>query len=211
MNNQNSTSNIAIIILAAGSSSRLGKPKQLIHYQKETLIKKVVKTASQLSAENIFVVTGFLHQELIAELQGFPIHFAPNPNWTEGMGSSIQTGINAVLESKNSAQIDCAMFLLSDQPLIDTAFLKHLINQFYTDKNSKIAATNYAGTQGVPAVFDKSLFPVLQQLSGKSGANSIFKKYEQQLLTVPFEAAAIDIDTEEDYLRLLDSDKNQLQ
>ena len=71
-----------------------------------------------------------------------------------------------------------------------------------------IAATAYAGTQGVPAVFDRSLFPVLEQLSGKSGAGFLFKNYRENLISIPFENAAVDIDTEQDYLDLIKPEKD---
>ncbi|WP_419800757.1 nucleotidyltransferase family protein [Mucilaginibacter sp.] len=208
MINLNSAQNTATIILAAGSSSRLGKPKQLLHYQHESLIKRVVKTALQIASENIFVVTGFLHQELVEELSGFPVNFVHNPNWAAGMGTSIKTGIKAVQQSKNADRFDAVLFLLSDQPLITAEHLNRLTDQFYADKNSMISATTYAGTQGVPAVFDRSLFPVLEQLSGKGGAGFLFKKYRENLISVPFENAAVDIDTEQDYLDLIKPEKD---
>ena len=158
----------------------------------------------QITSENVIVVTGFLHQELMNELENLPIQFAQNSDWADGMGSSIQTGINFLLDQKNAAQIDAVLFLLSDQPLVNSTHLSQLIHQFYLDKNSIIVASGYNGTQGVPAVFDKSLFPILQQLSGNGGAGSLFKKFQTNLTTVPFEKAAIDIDTEEDYKRLTD-------
>ncbi|RYY30492.1 MAG: nucleotidyltransferase family protein, partial [Sphingobacteriaceae bacterium] len=91
MINPNSTRNLAVIILAAGSSSRLGRPKQLLKYQHISLIKRAVKTALQVTAENVFVVTGFLHQELVDELKDCPIRIVHNPDWNEGMSSSIKT------------------------------------------------------------------------------------------------------------------------
>ncbi|RYE09290.1 MAG: nucleotidyltransferase family protein, partial [Sphingobacteriaceae bacterium] len=154
--------------------------------------------------------TGFLHQELVDELKDYPIRIVHNPDWNEGMSSSIKTGIHALLESENAHQINAVLFLLSDQPLITSDFLQELIQQFYTDKNSILAATAYAGTQGVPAVFGKRMFPILQQLSGKGGAGSLFKKYAANLITVPFANAAIDIDTEEDYLRLINAEQNRI-
>lgn len=199
----NPNQNIAVIVLAAGSSSRLGKPKQLLHYQGNTLIKQVIKTASAISKNKVIVVTGFLHQELDQELNAFPVMLVYNPDWEQGMGSSIRTGIKALQKLENSNQINAALFLLSDQPLITTAYLHQLIAQFYLHKNSMIAATSYAGTHGVPAVFDKSIFPELEQLSGKSGAQKIFKNHLQELITLPFEDAAIDIDTKEDYQNLI--------
>ncbi|RYE20871.1 MAG: nucleotidyltransferase family protein [Sphingobacteriaceae bacterium] len=204
---QNLQNDTAVIILAAGSSSRLGKPKQLLEYQQETLIKHAVKTALLIS-KTVIVVTGFLHEEIIEELKTLELQIVHNPDWQEGMGSSIQTGIKYLQQLKSVKQINSAMILLSDQPLISAEHLQKLRSQFYLDKRS-IAATGYAETEGVPAVFHKKLFPVLQNLPGNRGAQWLFKKYPDQLTIVPFEGAAIDVDTKEDYLRLLQLVENQ--
>lgn len=197
---QDLTQNLAIIILAAGSSSRLGKPKQLLVYQNETLIKRIVKTALKIHQKNIFVVTGFLQQELNLELQDLPIQLVYNPNWAEGMGSSIQTGIKYVVQNP---KINAVLILLSDQPLINSLHLEQLIIKFYADKNSMIVATNYAETEGVPAIFDKTLFNNLLDLPANRGAQWLFETYHNQLATVTFEGATLDIDTLEDYKNLL--------
>ncbi|MGI4020444.1 MAG: nucleotidyltransferase family protein [Janthinobacterium lividum] len=199
--------NTAVIILAGGSSSRLGKPKQLLEYQTETLIKHAVKIAFTIS-KTVIVVTGFLHEELKAELENLPVQFIRNLTWQEGMGSSIQTGIRHLQQLENYDQIDAAFILLCDQPLINSEHLNQLAAQFYRHKRS-IAVTGYAQIQGVPAIFDKSLFSVLQDLPGNRGAQWIFKNHPDQLIIVPFEDAAIDIDTADDYVRLLKSVENQ--
>jgi len=198
----------AVIILAAGSSSRLGKPKQLLNYQGETLIKHTVKTVLQTSCIPLIVVSGFLHEELVAETKNFPVQLIHNPDWEKGMGSSIQTGITALNLLKSSNQIDAVLILLCDQPLITAEHLNKLITQFYRHKRS-IVATGYAETQGVPAIFGKSLFPILQTLPGNRGAQWLFKEYQDQLTVVPFEGAAIDVDTKDDYLRLLKLSEGQ--
>lgn len=211
MSNQpeTSASQTAVIILAGGSSSRLGKPKQLLLYQNITLVKHAVKTALQTTCKPVFVVTGFLHEELVKELEDQPVQFINNPDWQEGMGSSIRTGISAMIQLKD--QIDAVLILLCDQPLITSEHLNHLISQFYADKRSIIAATGYAETCGVPAVFDKSLFAELEFLPGERGAQWLFKKFQDQLTVVPFESASIDVDTEADYLRLMNlSDQKKL-
>lgn len=201
------SSNTAVIILAGGSSSRLGKPKQLLEYQNKTLIKHAVKTALQIS-ENVIVVTGFLHEEIIEELETLQVKIVQNIDWQEGIGSSIRAGIKYLQQLKTVDQIDAAMILLSDQPLITVEHLVRMKSQFYLDKRS-IAVTDYAKTQGVPAIFDKSLFPVLQDLPSDRGAQWLIKNHPNQLTIVPFEGAAIDVDTAEDYLRLLKSGENQ--
>jgi molybdenum cofactor cytidylyltransferase len=199
----------AIIILAAGSSSRLGKPKQLLQYQNESLIKHAVKTALQTAFNPVIVVTGFLHEELVRETESIPVYIVHNLEWEEGMGSSIRTGIKFLKQLDQSNQINATLILLCDQPLISAQYLNLLVAQFYNDKNSMIAATSYAEIEGVPAVFDKSLFSVLQDLPGNRGAQWIFKKYNNQLSIVPFEGASIDIDTEDDYLKLLKLSEDQ--
>ncbi|MVN21897.1 nucleotidyltransferase family protein [Mucilaginibacter arboris] len=198
-----SPTNVAIIILAGGSSSRLGKPKQLLQYQQKTLIKHAVKTALQTTAKPVIVVTGFLNEELVVELENERVQLIHNPDWQEGMGSSIRTGINALGKFETVTEIDAALMMLCDQPLITTEHLNCLITQFYADKRSMVVATAYAETKGAPAVFDKTLFPVLEVLSGDKGAQWLFKNYEKELKVVAFESAAIDVDTEEDYLRLI--------
>ncbi len=201
--NSISTVKIAVIILAAGSSSRLGKPKQLLQFQNQTLINGAVKAALAIRPEAVIVVSGFLHQELVTELETLPVIISHNKNWSEGMGSSIEEGMKAVNQLESLGEIEAVLFLLSDQPLITEEHLQKLITQFYIDKRSTIIATGYAETQGVPAIFDKSLFPVLQNLPGNKGAQWLFKTYSEQVSVVPFEGAAIDIDTQEDYDRLL--------
>lgn len=192
----------AIIILAGGSSSRLGKPKQLVKFQGESLIKQAVKTALQTACNPIIVVTGFLHEELLDEVENLPVQISHNPDWKEGMGSSIRAGITALKQLENQNSVDAVLFLLCDQPLIPSEHLNVLITQFYQHKRS-IVATGYADTQGVPAIFDKSFFSVLENLPGNRGAQSLFKQYQDQLIVVPFEGAAIDVDTEEDYAKLI--------
>lgn len=198
----------AVIILAAGSSSRLGKPKQLLQYQEQTLIKRAVKTALQTAGKPITVVSGFLHEEIVMEIENEPVVIIHNSDWQKGIGSSIRAGITALTESANAEKIDAVLILLCDQPLITAQHLNQLITQFYLHKRS-IAATVYAGVKGVPAIFDKQLFPILQTLAFDKGAQWLFKKYQGHLTIVPFEGASVDIDTQEDYCRLIGISKKQ--
>ncbi len=202
----NPVRSFAVIILAGGSSSRLGKPKQLLHYQNKTLIKHVVKTALALLPNSLIAVSGYLHKELVLELENEPIQVIYNDKWAEGMGSSIRAGVEAILKN-DFPDIDAVLILLCDQPLITSNHLEKLLAQFYADKNSKIAATCYADTTGVPAIFDHSLFPILKNLPSSRGAQWLLKEYQQMVSTVPFAGAAIDVDTQEDYARLINLSK----
>ena len=198
----------AVIILAAGSSSRLGKPKQLLYYQNKTFIKHAVKTVLQTVCEPVIVVTGFLHEELVREIESEPVITVRNSDWQRGISSSIKTGISALSQSKSAEQIGAVLILLCDQPLITPQHLNELINQFYLHKRS-IMATAYADVKGVPAIFDKQFFRALQTLPEGNGAQWLFKEYQDQLTVVPFADASIDVDTHEDYARLLELSKKQ--
>lgn len=162
----------------------------------------------QTACKPIIVVNGFLQEELNLEMENLPVKVVHNPDWEQGIGSSIRVGTTALSKIESSDQIDAVLILLCDQPLITAQHLNQLITQFYLDKRS-IAATNYAAIQGVPAIFGKSLFPILQTLPGDRGAQWLFKEYQDQLTVVPFEGAAIDVDTEDDYLRLLKLSEEQ--
>lgn len=194
---------MVILILAGGSSSRLGQPKQLLEYQGKSLIKNAVKTALQSELGEVIVVSGFLNREIVQELKDLPVEIVHNPNWQKGIGSSIKTGISAVERLQNQDQKASALIMLTDQPLITSEHLKNLSSLFYGHKNSMIMASNYAGTSGVPAIFDYSFFPDLLCLPDNRGAQFLFDKHQHKLLSVPFSEAAIDIDTPEDYQKLI--------
>ncbi|KAF2515543.1 nucleotidyltransferase family protein [Flavobacterium foetidum] len=189
-----------IIILAAGNSSRLGRPKQLLEYKESTLLKNTISEA--LKVENCFVivVTGFNHY-FIEKKHDLPeITFSFNSDWESGMSSSIIKGIYELL----LINPDCEQCILAvcDQPFVTSSVFESLILEA-SQTNKGIAASAYSETLGTPVLFQKKYFQELQELKGHEGAKKLLNKYANDVVSVPFERGNIDIDTEEDYFKLI--------
>ena len=185
-----------IIILAAGSSGRLGRPKQLLPYKNKTLLQYLIDEAKNSIARDIIVVLGANTEAINATLKTDTIHIAINKDWKEGMASSVRCGMNQLQKINPSA--DAAILMVSDQPFVTTALVNELINTY--SKTSKLIVTSsYDNTTGPPALFHKTLFPELLELKGDFGARSIVQKYADNVATILFPQGSIDIDTIEDY------------
>jgi molybdenum cofactor cytidylyltransferase len=193
------TSSCTIVILAAGSSGRLGKPKQLLPYKNKTLLQYLMDEAKNSLAKNIIVVLGANAEAINAELKIKNIHIAINENWKEGMASSIRCGINQLQKINPSA--DAAIIMVCDQPFVTTELLNELITT-HQQTNKTIVTSSYDNTTGPPAFFHKSIFPELLQLKGDIGAKGIVQKKADKVATVLFPEGNIDIDTAADYNKL---------
>jgi len=193
-------SEYAIVILAAGNSSRLGEPKQLLQFQGKSLIRHITEAALAIAGDNVVVVTGSNAELIEIELEGLPCHLAFNAGWAEGMSASIQTGIHAL--QTRYPDIKGAILAVSDQPFVSGETFAALIDIFEkTGKN--IIASQYSDSLGTPAFFSASYFPALLQLTGAEGAKRLFKRYADDVAPYPFPPGSIDIDTQEDYKRLI--------
>ena len=188
---------ISILILAAGSSSRLGQPKQLVEFEGITLIERITHTALSVS-EDVLVVLGANIELIKPKLEAFSdrINIIKNPDWQEGMGTSIRVGMEN-LASKS----DAVIILLSDQPLISQVLLQNMM-QTFANKKFPIIACDYGGQLGVPILFGKSFFPELLKLKGEQGAKSFLKNYPKEIATISFKEGLFDIDTPEDLDKL---------
>lgn len=185
--------NIAVLILAAGSASRMGQPKQLLPWKNTTLLGHTIALALKVS-KNIGVVVGANAQEVIEKIPN-GIYIINNPIWQSGMGTSISTGVGALAKKYKPERL---LILLVDQPLIDTVFLNKLLS--YHSK--LIVATQYPRSIGVPAVFPKSYFLQLQNLQADFGARHILKALQEEVVSVPAAQVTADIDTPETYHEL---------
>ncbi len=191
-----------IIILAAGASSRMGRPKQLLVYQQQSLLRRAVKAAAAVPNTCVVVVLG-AHQSAIAlELANESIKVVYNADWQQGMASSVSVGIKHLITEQPA--VKNALLMLCDQPFVDTALLQNLINTRKTS-GRPIVASAYQNTIGAPVLFDQSYFDELMALQGQEGAKKLLNKYKSEVISIPFEQGAIDIDTPEDYKRLLNS------
>ncbi len=188
--------NCAIIILAAGSSSRMGRPKQLLPYMGKSLLEHSVDIANDADANPVIVVLGANAALLEKEIDEKKVHIVVNDEWQEGMASSIRCGLNTLLHIAPSS--GAAILMVCDQPFVSASLLNELIS---TQKNTgkQIVASQYQNTVGPPALFDKIIFPELMELKGDAGARKIVERHSNNTATVLFTGGNIDIDTEADY------------
>lgn len=194
------SSNVYAIILAAGASSRLGRPKQLLRWQNRSLLELTVANATSLLPERVFVVLG-AHAEAIHNTTALGhVRVIHNPNWREGIASSIRTGIRALPKSA-----DAALMLLCDQPLLGREHLQTLLDAWHREP-TRIIASRYHQMPGVPALFPASYFNELLTLAGDQGAKRLLLKYSRSLLQLSLREAELDIDTLDDFNHLIEHD-----
>ena len=189
---------VALLLLAAGASTRMGRPKQLLPYQGRTLLRHAAETAAATGCAPLVLVTGALHDELVAEVAGLPIRPVHNPEWATGMASSIRAGLGALTEAPPAA----VLIMLTDQPLVTPELLRQLIaRQQHTQ--APIVAAAYGDTLGVPAVFAAALLPELMLLQGQAGAGRLIASRGAAVGRVPFPAGLLDVDTPAQYAALV--------
>lgn len=188
-----------IILLAAGSSSRLGRPKQLNSYQGKTLIQHSIEEAKKSQADCLVVVLG-ANAGLIQ--MGFDYSSTPfiiNADWENGMSSSMQAGLRFLIGKEN---VDQVVLMLCDQPFVDASLLDHLITAKETSGKGIVAAA-YSNTLGVPALFEERYFEELLQLTGSEGAKKVIFNHQEEVHALDFQLGAVDLDTEEDVNQFL--------
>jgi len=188
--------NCAAILLAAGASARLGKPKQLLSYKGKSFLQNMVSAAISSLLNPIVVVLGAHATLITGEITENNVHVVQNQDWEEGIASSIRCGIQAL--GKINPASDAAILMVCDQPYITSSLLNDLIAA--QQKTGKpIAAAHYSGIAATPVLFHKIFFPELLLLKGDKGAGKILQQQTDQVATVSFPLGAIDIDTTGDY------------
>lgn len=181
---------LAIIILAAGESKRLGTSKQLLKLNIHSLLRQAASSALKVT-DNVVVVTGFDHRTMAGELEGLPCAIAINPDWKNGMGSSIKAGLRYAYQERK--QLKAVLYMVCDQPLVSKELLDKLVLKF--KQGNDPVASAYANTYGVPALFGYQYFDDILKLNDEDGAKKILHKNKPAL--VPFPAGSFDIDTPE--------------
>lgn len=197
----NTIKNCAVVILAAGQSSRMGQPKQLLKYQNKTLLQHAIDTAKQSSVQSIIVVLGSNADIILPETDVFGIQVVKNDDWQTGMASTIGCGIQT-LRTRNT-DVDAVILMVCDQPFATSDLLNSLIEK-QKETGKSIIASQYGGTIGTPALFQKQFFTELMELKGDSGAKKVMMQDKDLLATVPFSKGSIDIDTIDDYKTLVE-------
>ncbi|HYJ90141.1 MAG TPA: nucleotidyltransferase family protein [Pyrinomonadaceae bacterium] len=188
---------VAILILAAGGSSRLGRPKQLLEFRGKTLLRNAVEAAIGADADHITVVTSpDLEEAIKNDLKDLSVDLILNPDWQTGMSSSIRVGLMHIIETVPKPA--AIVITLCDQPLVTAETLSRLITE-YRESDKPIVASEYNDTVGVPALFGRSMFSELLTLTGDKGAKSLIAKHQSDTIRVPVPEAAMDIDTVGDF------------
>jgi len=185
---------IGVIILAAGSSSRLGHPKQLVRYRGKTLLQHTMDVLEQDFFHPKIVVLGANDATIRKDLKTQSFQLITNPDWAEGMASSLKQGLKHALEL--FPDLDAIVVSVSDQPGVRDELFKSII-QLYSH-GVKIVASKYQEAVGVPVLFDKQFFTSILKLSGDQGAKSIMKANLDQVQYVDFDLGWLDIDKPED-------------
>ena len=192
--------NVSVILLAAGSSSRLGQSKQLLQVNGVPLLLHSANAALACGAKHVIVILGANEQPHKDLLLGLPVTSLPNHYWKSGIGSSIKSGLNHLI--RKSPDTEAVILMVCDQPSITHEHLSNLIES-YRKTRSPIIASSYADTVGVPALFARSFFTNLLMLRDDEGAKKIVEQFEGQVETVEFPEGLFDIDTNEDYQNYL--------
>ena len=184
------------IVLAAGSSSRFGSPKQLVRLDGRPLLHAAVSRAVEVAGHSVSVVLGAHAAELAPLLSHTPASIVINRDWSEGMASSIRAGVSRLPGSCGGV-----MLILADQAAVTAEDLRRLAAT-WRRQTEYIVAAQCGATLGAPAVFPASRFRDLVELRGDRGAQALFKRNPDRVIRVRMDSAAIDIDTPEDLLRL---------
>jgi len=194
--------NLAILLLAAGSSSRLGQSKQLLKVNGQPLLQRTVQVAMESGIENIFVVLGANEEEHKSVISQLPVHILQHKEWQKGMGSSLKFGLKSIIEKLPNTQ--AVLVLVCDQPFLTSSHLKNMLHEF-EKSNGEIVASVYQNTKGVPALFSKQLFENLLALGDEQGARKIIESHAGIIQTVEFPKGEIDLDTPEDLKNFIKS------
>jgi molybdenum cofactor cytidylyltransferase len=188
-----------LIILAAGESSRLGQPKQNLLFQNKTLLQHTIETGLHSKCRPVIVVLGANVDIIAPHVPTEDVRVIYNKDWKGGIASSIRIAMEAI-EKYNS--LSNVLIMLCDQPFVNTNLINNML-QKRMDTQSAIVACSYNDTIGVPALFDKTLFPKLLFLTGNEGAKTIIKNYSGDIALIPFDLGGFDIDTNADYQQLI--------
>ena len=187
---------IAILVLAAGKSSRMKGIKQLLKIDNKTLLEHTLEEAKKVNSKNVFCVLGANATKIKAQTSTKNINYIFNENFEKGLSSSIVSGVNYI--EKKHPNINSILILLADQPEVNDFYLNKLIATFKKN-NEKIIASNYGEMNGVPAIFPKNYFSKLQFLKGDKGAKELLNNNDLDVLVFPRKKSFVDIDTQEDY------------
>jgi molybdenum cofactor cytidylyltransferase len=194
--------NLAVLILAAGKSSRMKDIKQLLKVNGKSLLAIAIGTSKKITPMSITCVLGANAEKIQQECTSEHVHFVINNNYEKGVSSSIVAGLKHLL--KEQEQFDGVLIILADQPAIALAYYTEMKALFLND-TSKIIASDYQGKFGVPAIFPASLVPELLRIKGDKGAKEVLENYKERVFCPKIIPNLLDLDTQEDYKKFINS------
>ncbi len=192
---------IPILLLAAGGSSRMGQPKQLLPWGNISLIEHQILTLLQ-TGNPVNVVIGSNSKLIIPVIEKYQVNIFTNTDWECGMGSSISLGIEQIIQKFPDAT--GVLITLLDQPLITTAYVEKMIVSFQPGPQQIMVSHSAFGWTGVPVIFDRYFFKELSELRNDEGAKKIIKRHEENVILLEGGEILDDMDTPESYRRLLE-------
>jgi len=190
--------NVAGILLAAGTSSRMGSNKLLFDLQGETVLRQAAKRALAGGLSPLVVVLGHESDKAARELEGLPCEWALNPLYQQGINTSLKSGVMAVQGFKAQA----AMVLLADMPFVTSEMIAEMIARYRTS-TAPLVISDYEGVNAPPMVYDRSLFTELLMMTEEGCGRQVVKRHRSEAEVVPWPVAALaDLDVPEDYARV---------
>lgn len=186
---------VAAVVLAAGGSSRLGEPKQLVEWRGRPLVWHAVRAAREGGLTPVVVVLGEAADRVRGSLVGEPVNIVENPAWREGQSSSVHVGLKQVESSA-----EAVIFLLADQPFVGADLVQALVER-YRQTLSPLVAPRAGGRRANPVLFDRGTFPALKELEGDQGGRALFEQFEASWVDWDV-SVLLDLDTIEDLQRL---------
>ena len=186
---------VAAVVLAAGRSTRMGGPNKLLaDIARRPLVRIAAEEALASRAKPVIVVTGHQREQVETALAGLPVQFVHNPDFADGLGTSVRAGIAAV-----PADADGAIVCLGDMPQVDAGLIDRLIAAFDPDQGALVVMPTFEGRRGNPVLWSRRFFPDLTAIEGDVGARHLIGRYSEAVVEVPLagKAALVDVDTPE--------------
>jgi len=191
---------VGIVLLAAGGSTRMGRPKQLLRLAGESVLRRAAIAAVESGCAPAIVVLGSQAGLLRTELSGLSVTIAVNDAWQRGIGSSIRCGMQALTASAKPP--GAVIILLGDQPFVSADVIRRLVSA-HAGSGKPICASAFNGTFGPPVIADSRYFDLLLALPDDQGAKAVWEGRQDQVHFEPCPEAGMDIDTPADYERCL--------
>ncbi|MDI3328950.1 MAG: nucleotidyltransferase family protein [Alicyclobacillaceae bacterium] len=189
---------IGAVVLAAGMSTRMGRPKLWLPLGGKPLFRYSVETALGAGLQPVVVVAGGDAERFRRETADLDVRIVENPDFQKGMSSSLKVGIRQL-----QGQVDAGFILLADQPLVSRALMKALVHEYRVNRirGVKIVRPLFQGVPGHPVVLDAALFPFFENLEGDEGGRSVLQRFREAMKVIPWDDlwTGVDVDTPEDY------------